>query len=111
MYTAPFTYRRAASVEQAEKMFRDSADARFLAGGQTLIPTMKQRLAAPADLIDISRIAALSFIRREANALIVGAGTRHADVAASPEVKSRIGALAHLAGEIGDPAVRHKGTL
>jgi carbon-monoxide dehydrogenase medium subunit len=111
MYTAPFTYRRAASVKQAEDMFRDSPDARFLAGGQTLIPTMKQRLAAPADLIDISRIAALSFIRREANAVLIGAGTRHADVAASPEVKSAIPALAHLAGEIGDPAVRHKGTL
>ena len=111
MYTAPFTYRRAASVREAEEMFRDSADARYLAGGQTLIPTMKQRLAAPADLIDIARIASLSFIRREANALIIGAGTRHADVAASTEVKGTIPALAHLAGEIGDPAVRHKGTL
>jgi len=111
MYTAPFKYRRAASVKEAEEMFRDSADARFLAGGQTLIPTMKQRLAAPADLIDISRIASLSFIRREGNVLVIGAGTRHADVAASPEVKNAIPALAFLAGEIGDPAVRHRGTL
>jgi len=111
MYTAPFTYRRATTVTQAEEMFRHSADARFLAGGQTLIPTMKQRLAAPADLIDISRIASLSFIRREGNVLVIGAGTRHADVAASPEVKSAIPALALLAGEIGDPAVRHRGTL
>src|SRR5436190_5763716 len=111
MYTASFTYRRAPSVREAEEMFRNSDDARFLAGGQTLIPTMKQRLSAPADLIDISRISSLSFIRREANALIIGAGTRHADVAASTEVRTAIPALAHLAGEIGDPAVRHRGTL
>jgi len=111
MYTAPFHYRRAASLTEAEEMFRSSDDARYLAGGQTLVPTMKQRLAAPADLIDIARIASLSFVRREANALIIGAGTRHADVAASQDVKNAIPALAHLAGEIGDPAVRHKGTL
>jgi carbon-monoxide dehydrogenase medium subunit len=111
MYTAPFRYRRAASLREAEELFRNSSDARYLAGGQTLIPTMKQRLAAPADLIDIARIASLAFIRREANALVIGAGTRHADVAASPDVTTVIPALAVLAGEIGDPAVRHKGTL
>jgi carbon-monoxide dehydrogenase medium subunit len=92
-------------------MFRSSADARYLAGGQTLIPTMKQRLAAPADLIDIARIPSLAFIRRESHALVIGAATRHADVAASSDVRSAIPALAILAGEIGDPAVRHKGTL
>jgi carbon-monoxide dehydrogenase medium subunit len=111
MYTAPFRYRRATTLKEAEEMFRDASDARYLAGGQTLIPTMKQRLAAPTDLIDIARIGSLSFIRREGNALIVGAGTRHADVAASRDVMSAIPALAHLAGEIGDPAVRHRGTL
>jgi carbon-monoxide dehydrogenase medium subunit len=111
MYTAPFRYVRAKTAAEAEALFRGSPDARYLAGGQTLIPTMKQRLAAPADLIDIARIASLSFIRREADALIIGAGTCHADVAASAVVRVAIPALAMLAGEIGDPAVRHKGTL
>ena len=111
MYTAPFQYRRAASVKEAEDMFSHSPDARYLAGGQTLIPTMKQRLAAPADLIDIARIGDLSFIRREASALVIGAASPHATVAASAEVESAIPALAVLAGEIGDPAVRHKGTI
>jgi carbon-monoxide dehydrogenase medium subunit len=111
MYTAPFRYRRAASLKEAEDLFLNSEDGRYLAGGQTLIPTMKQRLAAPADLIDIARIPSLAFIRRDSNVLVIGAATRHADVAASPEVRSAIPALAYLAGEIGDPAVRHKGTL
>ena len=111
MYTAPFRYLCAATLSEAEQLFRDNADAKYLAGGHTLIPTMKQRLAAPAALIDISRIASLAFMRREAGKLVIGAGTRHADVAASAEVKSAIAALAALAGLIGDPAVRHKGTL
>jgi carbon-monoxide dehydrogenase medium subunit len=111
MYTAPFRYRRATSLGEAEQMFENSPDARYLAGGQTLIPTMKQRLAAPAELIDIAHIPSLAFIRREGKALVIGAGTRHADVAASPVVKSAIASLAALAGEIGDPAVRHRGTL
>jgi carbon-monoxide dehydrogenase medium subunit len=111
MYTAPFRYLRAETLSQAEAWFRDSPDARYLAGGQTLIPTMKQRLAAPADLIDIAHIPALAFIRRDATMLVIGAATPHADVAASPVVRECIPALAALAGEIGDPAVRHKGTL
>jgi carbon-monoxide dehydrogenase medium subunit len=111
MYTAPFRYLRANDLTEAETLFRQSSDARYIAGGQTLIPAMKQRLAAPADVIDIARIASLRFIRREANALIIGAGTPHADVAASDVVRGAIPALAALAGLIGDPAVRHKGTL
>jgi carbon-monoxide dehydrogenase medium subunit len=111
MYTAPFRYVRAKTPAEAETLFRGSSDARYIAGGQTLIPTMKQRLAAPADLIDIARIASLCFIRREANTIVIGAGTCHADVAASEVVRCAIPALAMLAGEIGDPAVRHKGTL
>jgi aerobic carbon-monoxide dehydrogenase medium subunit len=111
MYTAPFRYLRAKTVSQAEAWFRDSPDARYLAGGQTLIPTMKQRLAAPADLIDIAHIPGLAFIRRDDSMLVIGAATPHADVAASPVVREAIPALAALAREIGDPAVRHKGTL
>jgi carbon-monoxide dehydrogenase medium subunit len=111
MYTAPFRDRRASSLAEAERMFRESANAKYLAGGQTLIPTMKQRLAAPSDLIDLSGIASLSFIRRDDASLIIGAGTRHADVAEEVVVRGAIPALAVLAGLIGDPAVRHKGTL
>jgi carbon-monoxide dehydrogenase medium subunit len=111
MYTAPFRYLKARSLAEAERMFRDSADAKYLAGGQTLIPTMKQRLAAPAELIDLSRIPGLSFIRRDGASLIIGAGTHHADVAASSEVQAAIPALAVTAKLIGDPSVRHRGTL
>jgi carbon-monoxide dehydrogenase medium subunit len=111
MYTAPFRYLRPKTLAEAQTLFRDSSDARYLAGGQTLIPTMKQRLAAPAQLIDIGRIASLAFIRREGATLVIGAGTCHADVAASGVVRGAIPALASLAAQIGDPAVRHRGTL
>ena len=111
MYTASFRYLRAASLAEAEALFAKTPDARYIAGGQTLIPTMKQRLAAPAALIDVSRIATSSFIRRERGMLVIGSSTRHADVAASSDVREALPALAHLAGVIGDPAVRHRGTL
>ena len=111
MYTAPFRYLRPKTLAEAQSWFRDSSDARYIAGGQTLIPTMKQRLAAPSELIDIGRIASLAFIRREGANLIIGAGTPHADVAASADVRGSIPALSCLAAQIGDPAVRHKGTL
>ena len=111
MYTAPFRYIRPRTVAEAEALFRDCADARYLAGGHTLIPTMKQRLATPSDLIDIGHIPELSFIRREAAGVVIGAATPHAAVAASPNIQAAIPALAHLAEQIGDPAVRHKGTL
>jgi carbon-monoxide dehydrogenase medium subunit len=106
-----FDYKRAGSVSDAEKMFAASGDAKFLAGGQTLIPTMKQRLANPAQLIDISGIAELSFIEQRANAIAIGAATKHAAVAMSAVVRRLIPALAELAETIGDPAVRHMGTL
>src|SRR5258705_3340896 len=111
MYTAPFRYLRPKTLAEAQALFRDALDARYIAGGQTLIPTMKQRLTAPSELIDIGRIASLTFIRREGANLVIGAGTRHADVAASGDVQGAIPALASLAGQIGDPAVRHRGTL
>jgi carbon-monoxide dehydrogenase medium subunit len=111
MYTAPFRYLRPQTLAEAEALFHASDDAKYIAGGQTLIPTMKQRLAAPVDLIDLARLPGLSFIRESGDALTVGAGTPHAEVAASPVVKKAIPALASLAGEIGDPAVRHRGTL
>jgi len=111
MYTAPFRYLKARSLGEAERMFRDGTDAKYLAGGQTLIPTMKQRLAAPAELIDLSHIPGMSFIRRDGASLIIGAGTCHGDVAASDEVRTAIPSLAATAKHIGDPAVRQRGTL
>ncbi len=111
MYVAGFRYSRAKDAKDAEAQFKAGGDARFIAGGQSLIPAMKQRLAAPAELIDLSRIPSLAFIRREGGQLIIGSGTRHYDVATSDEVKKAIPALARLAGGIGDPAVRHRGTI
>jgi carbon-monoxide dehydrogenase medium subunit len=106
-----FQYARANSTVEAEQLFRSAEDAKFLAGGQTLIPTMKQRLASPAQLIDISRIAELSSIEAKDETVVIGATTTHAAVAQSPELRRLIPALAALAETIGDPAVRHKGTL
>jgi carbon-monoxide dehydrogenase medium subunit len=109
--TYPFAYRRASSVADAEAALASSPEAKLLAGGQTLIATMKQRLASPSLLVDIARLDELRFIRREGTALAIGAGSRHADVATSTVVRDNIAALGHLAGTIGDPAVRHRGTL
>jgi carbon-monoxide dehydrogenase medium subunit len=104
-------YHRPKSLAEAAKMFSDAADGRYLSGGQTLIPTMKQRLAAPSDLIDLSRLAELKGISVDGGTLAIGAATTHSEVASSEEVKKAIPALAKLAGLIGDPAVRHKGTI
>jgi carbon-monoxide dehydrogenase medium subunit len=86
-------------------------ESRFLAGGMTLLPTMKQRLVAPAALVDLSGLDALVGIREKEGAVEIGAMTTHAGVASSELVRSRIAALAKLAGGIGDPAVRNRGTI
>jgi len=109
--TYPFTYRRAKSLSDAEALFANAPDAKFLAGGQTLIPTMKMRLAQPSELIDLSAIKELSFVRGSGDTVTVGAGTKHHEVAVSPEVRRAIPALSELAEGIGDPAVRNMGTL
>ena len=106
-----FNYHRPESLEAALALASAGEDARLLAGGQTLIPTLKQRLASPSDLIDLASVPALKDIVREADVLRIGAMVRHADVAASKVVREAIPALAELAGLIGDPAVRHRGTL
>ncbi len=82
-----------------------------MAGGMTLIPTLKQRLARPSDLIDLGGLAELKGIKREGNNIVIGATTLHSDVANSAEVKKAIPALAYLASIIGDPAVRNRGTI
>ncbi len=111
MISYPFTYRRARTLDEAQALFAAAPEAKYLAGGQTLIPTMKMRLAAPPELIDISGLPGLREIRVSNGAVTVGAGARHADVMDSADVRRAIPALAELASLIGDPAVRHMGTL
>ena len=106
-----FEYSRAKSVAEAAKAATSDDEAKILAGGMTLVPTLKQRLAKPSVLIDLNGIAELSGIKREGNGLVIGAMTRHAAVADSAEVKSVIPGLAALAEMIGDPAVRNRGTI
>ncbi len=101
-----FDYVRPASVADASRALL-GANATAIAGGHTLIPTLKQRLAKPAVLVDLTGIAELKGIRRENHSLIVGATTTHAEVASSTEVHKAIPALAKLAGGIGDAQVRH----
>src|ERR1700730_12868683 len=109
MYAPP--YPLASDLKDAAAIFAGAAEARYLAGGQTLIPTMKQRLAAPSDLIDIARLAELKGIGASGEVVSIGAATTHAEVERSDAVRRAIPALALLAGLIGDPAVRHRGTL
>tara|TARA_R110000824_G_scaffold155226_2_gene327650 strand:+ start:65064 stop:65861 length:798 start_codon:yes stop_codon:yes gene_type:complete len=106
-----FNFVRPKSLADAEALLAQADDPKLLAGGQTLIPTLKQRLAMPSDLIDIGSLKELAFIRAEGDAIMIGAGTKHFDVADSEDVKKHNPALAKLAGMIGDPAVRHMGTL
>ena len=105
------SYARAASVPAAIEAFNDGDDPKFIAGGQTLIPTMKARLAAPSELIDVSQIDNLIGICEDGELVIVGAATTHAAVNESSLLQDRIPGLASLAGLIGDPMVRHRGTM
>jgi aerobic carbon-monoxide dehydrogenase medium subunit len=107
----PFTFHRPKTVRQAVSLLNKNEDAKLLAGGHTLLPTMKLRLASPAHLIDISKIEGLSGIELKGRSIVIGATTRHAEVAASEVVREHLPALAYLAGLIGDPAVRHRGTI
>ncbi|MGP0057739.1 MAG: FAD binding domain-containing protein [Beijerinckiaceae bacterium] len=107
----PFTYHRPDSLPQAAALLAQSEDVKLLAGGQTLLPTMKQRLASPANLVDLNKIGGLAKIVGNGPRLTIGALARHADVATSAVVAEAIPALAELAAGIGDPAVRHRGTI
>ncbi|ACA19759.1 molybdopterin dehydrogenase FAD-binding [Methylobacterium sp. 4-46] len=106
-----FEYHRPASLKEAVSLLTRQEDAKLVAGGHTLIPTMKQRLAAPGHLIDLGAIPDLAGIERTPRAVTIGAMTTHGAVADSPELREAIPALAELAGLIGDPAVRHRGTI
>lgn len=105
-----FAYQKPKSVREASSAAA-TEESKFLAGGQSLLAAMKLRLAAPGELVDLAGIAELRGIKAEGDAVTLGAMTRHAEVAASPEVAKRIPALAALAGKIGDRQVRNMGTL
>jgi carbon-monoxide dehydrogenase medium subunit len=106
-----FEYHRPTTVAEAASLLKGASDGRFLAGGHTLLPTLKQRLAQPSDLVDLGAIAELKGIRQEGDNLVIGAMTTHAEVASSGTVKSMIPALASLADHIGDAQVRNRGTI
>jgi aerobic carbon-monoxide dehydrogenase medium subunit len=109
---AAFDYQRATSVDEAvDLLARHGDDAKLLAGGHSLLPLMKLRLAAPEVLVDIGRVPDLSYVREDGDQVRIGALTRHHDVATSDSLRSRVPLLAHVAGQIGDPQVRHVGTI
>lgn len=104
-------YHAATTAAEAASLLSSAEDGALLAGGQTLLPTMKARLAAPSDLVDISRAEELRGISITDGAAIIGAMTTHAEVAGHAALRSAFPALCDLAGRIGDPAVRHRGTI
>jgi len=105
------SYHRASTVEDAIAKMGGSDDGKFVAGGQTLIPTMKQRLAAPSDLVDLRHIDSMKGISVSGSEVTIGAGTTHAEVHSSSELRSVCPSICDLAGHIGDPHVRHMGTI
>jgi carbon-monoxide dehydrogenase medium subunit len=104
------TYQRATSVADAAAKAK-SGDAKYLSGGMTLIPTMKQRLASPSVVVDLAHIAEMKGIKVGGGTVTIGAGTTHAEVATDAALKKAVPAVAHLASHIGDPHVRHRGTI
>ncbi|MFT5001111.1 MAG: carbon-monoxide dehydrogenase medium subunit, partial [Planctomycetota bacterium] len=109
MYTTK--YHKPASIDEAVAALAAGDEAKILAGGQTLLPTMKQHLAEPTDLVDIRGIAGMSDISASGGTLTIGAAATHAEVAANADVMANCPAIAGLAAHIGDPAVRHMGTI
>ncbi len=105
------SYHRAASVSDAVKKMKGAEDGKYLSGGMTLIPTMKQRLASPSDVIDLAHIADMKGVKVSGKTVTIGAATTHAEVAADAKLQNACPALASLASHIGDPHVRHRGTI
>src|SRR6201996_7551676 len=105
------TYHRPSTVDEAAALFAKGSDAKYLAGGHTLLPMMKQRLAAPSDVIDLGRIKDLVGIEASADALTIKAATTYFDILQSADVKKSIPAIVHLTSVLGDPAVRYRGTV
>ena len=112
MIPAGFDYRRAATLDEALSLLADGGDeAKLIAGGHSLLPLMKLRLAAPSMLIDIGRLRDLSFVRDGGDHVVVGALARHRDVEIDQTLRDHVPLLAHVAGQVGDPQVRHRGTI
>ncbi|MBA2343649.1 MAG: xanthine dehydrogenase family protein subunit M [Rubrobacter sp.] len=112
MYPVPFDYEVAESVDHAiELLGEHGEDAKLLAGGHSLIPLMRLRLAAPTVLIDLGRVEDMNYVRDEGDHLAIGALTRHRDVHHDPLVQEHCGILSYTAGLLGDPSVQHRGTL
>src|SRR5690348_11859694 len=106
MIPAPFDYVAADSAEQALALLSEHGDdAKLMAGGQSLLPLMKLRLAVPSVVIDVARARDLSYVRDEGEAIAIGALTRHHDVATDDVVRSTVPVLAHAAGLVGDPQI------
>jgi carbon-monoxide dehydrogenase medium subunit len=109
---AAFDYVRASSAEEAASLLAEHGEgAKLLAGGHSLLPLMRLRLATPSVLIDLGEIAELSYVRVDGDSVAIGALTRHCDVAASEELRRDVPLLAHVASQLGDPQVRHRGTI
>ncbi len=106
-----FNYHKPGSLSDAAAAIGGAEDGKIVAGGMTLIPTMKQRLASPSDLVDLGGVSELSGITADGGTVTIGAMTTHAAVAGSADVRNAIPALADLADKIGDPAVRNRGTI
>src|ERR1700691_4115912 len=106
-----FTFHRPETLRQAVNLLAKNPDAKLLAGGHTLLPTMKLRLAGPPQIIDMSLVEGLAGIEQGSRAITIGALTKHYEVNNSPVVAQAIPVLAKMAGLIGDPAVRHMGTI
>lgn len=111
MYTTPFDYHRASSVQDALQMLAGNPDAKLLAGGHSLIPTMKLRLASPSALIDISALDELRGIRTDGDTLILGAGVTHSELLYDKTVAEYAPLMPDMARWVGDPMVRNRGTV
>jgi len=112
MIPAAFDYVRAGSTQEAISLIGEHGDeAKFLPGGHSLLPLMKLRLAQPSVLVDIGRVSDLSYIRDAGDHIAIGALTRHMDVETSDLLHQHVPLLAHAAGHVGDPQVRHRGTI
>jgi carbon-monoxide dehydrogenase medium subunit len=111
MIPAPFEYRRVDSVDEAIQALSDGTEAKLLAGGHSLLPLMKVRLARPSLLVDISRLQDLKYVKEDGDRVAIGALTRHHDVANSEALQELCPIVSYAAGEIGDPQVRHVGTI
>jgi aerobic carbon-monoxide dehydrogenase medium subunit len=105
------TYHRPSSVDEAAALFAKGTESKYLAGGHTLIPVMKQRLASPSDVIDLSKIKELVGIELSGDALTIKAATTYFDILRSADAKKAIPALVHLVSVLGDPQVRYRGTI